>query len=552
MNASKKTDRLDAFHAVWEQRLSDFLPVPCLALGALISLASIAPWRSAAVVVVYLSSNLMLSLLATRMGRVFGLARNVINIMTFVILGWVSGPDTIAWVMAIVGIFGIAFTRHGTGQVLSILAFSAAAVLGAQLGDHSNLDCLVAGGALLSIGWLASRLARVLYQTWLTSINTSEVLARRNTALEHALSARQRFLANMSHEIRTPLNGVLGMTELLARTPLDLDQQSMLETIHDSGKGLLQILNDVLDTAKLDAGKISVESVPYEPAKLAESVCLLMGTKTQGRPLVLRIEQEPSLPSYTAGDPGRLRQVLLNLVGNALKFTEEGEVVLHLSWANDTLKLCVSDTGIGIPEAVQKSIFHSFEQAELGTTRRYGGSGLGLTISSRLVELMGGTLSLESTVGQGSSFTVSLPAPTVLPAKQSKPQVHTGLLPKLVLLVEDDMVNRIVTSRMLETLGCSYLIACNGQEALEAAAEHSIDLVLMDCRMPIMDGFEATRRLRAQGHSLPILALTAGVTDQECRACHEAGMNAVLAKPLTLKTLREALQRQIEPQPIRA
>ena len=552
MNASEKTDRLDAFHALWEQQLNDFLPVPCLTLGALISIASIAPWRSAAVVVVYLSSNLMLTLLATRMGPVFGLARNVINIMTFVILGWVSGPDTIAWVMAIVGIFGIAFTRHGTNIALSILAFVGAAIVGAQLGGHSNLDCLMAAGTLLSIGWMATGLARVLYQTWLTSIKTSETLAGRNAALEHAISARQRFLANMSHEIRTPLNGVLGMTELLARTPLDLEQQSMLETIHDSGKGLLQILNDILDTAKLDAGKISVESVPYEPAKLAESVCLLMGTKTQGRPLILRMEQEPSLPSYTAGDPGRLRQVLLNLVGNALKFTEEGEVVVHLSWANDTLKLCVSDTGIGISKEAQIRIFDSFEQAELGTTRLYGGSGLGLAISSRLVELMGGTLSLESTLGQGSSFTLSLPAPTVLPAKQSELQGHTGLLPKFVLLVEDDRVNRLVTSRMLETLGCSYLIACNGQEALEAVAEHSIDLVLMDCRMPIMDGFEATRRLRAQGHSLPILALTAGATDQECSACDEAGMNAVLAKPLTLKTLQEALQRQIAQQPIRA
>ncbi len=281
-------------------------------------------------------------------------------------------------------------------------------------------------------------------------------------------------------------------------------------------------------------------------------MCRLLGAKGKDTPVVVRVEVDPSVPSTIAGDPTRLRQVLLNLVGNAYKFTEEGEVVVRLTWAEDTLVVSVRDTGIGISEQAQAQIFEPFSQAESGTTRQYGGTGLGLTISRRLVDLMGGTLSLESTLGQGSNFTVHLPALASTPLPMSASLATGGRLPELVLVVEDNPVNLLVTSRMLETIGCAYLTATNGSQALKVVAEHPIDLILMDCRMPVMDGFEATRQLRTQALFLPILALTAGVTEEEQRACDEAGMDGVLPKPLTLEALREALERQTNPERISA
>jgi signal transduction histidine kinase len=532
--------------------LDDFLPAPCMVLGVLIVFGSEAPGRSAAVIAAYLVANIGLTKLIQRHLEYFLVARNVTSVLIFVILGWISGPESSAWTLGFVGIFGAVFSQSGISQGLSILGFSLAAAVGAKLGGHTQIESLAVAATLLSVGWMSSGMARVLYGTWLSAQVNAEALEDHNQALENALATRQAFLATMSHEVRTPLNGVLGMTELLARTPLEPDQKSMLETIHSSGEGLLQVLNDILDTAKLDAGKIALETLPYDPAELAESVCHLMRTQVQGRPVVLLTQADPSLPPSVSGDPARLRQVLLNLVGNALKFTEQGQVVVALSWSEERLSVSVRDTGIGISEQAQITIFEPFRQAESGTTRQYGGTGLGLTICRRLVSLMGGELDLQSTLGQGSCFTLSLSAPELDPLIKSHMGARVGPLPAVVLVVEDNPVNLLVTLRMLDTLGCACLTAANGEEALEMVAEHDIDLILMDCRMPVMDGFEATRRLRAQAHFMPILALTAGVTEDERRVCDAAGMDAVLPKPLTLATLRDALHLQMDPERIQA
>lgn len=550
----QEQDRSNSFHAQWMTRLDRVLPAPCAVLGLMTALSSDRPWASGSLVAFYVLANLGLSALA-RSGigiGYFGGARNLLSVACFTLLGWISGPESWAWSLTVIALFARSFSRSSWRRLIAQHSIIAGAALGAWLGGRTPMETLAIGGILASIAYLVSGLSKALYSTWLSAQVNAEALEERNQALQSALATRQVFLATMSHEVRTPLNGVLGMAELLSGTPLALDQRCMLETIRDSGQGLLQVLNDVLDTAKLDAGKISLETLPFNPAQLAGSVCRLLGAKGKDTPVVVRVEVDPSVPSTIAGDPTRLRQVLLNLVGNAYKFTEEGEVVVRLTWAEDTLVVSVRDTGIGISEQARAQIFEPFSQAESGTTRQYGGTGLGLTISRRLVDLMGGTLSLESTLGQGSNFTVHLPALASTPLPMSASLATGGRLPELVLVVEDNPVNLLVTSRMLETIGCAYLTATNGSQALKVVAEHPIDLILMDCRMPVMDGFEATRQLRAQALFLPILALTAGVTEEEQRACDEAGMDGVLPKPLTLEALREALERQTNPERISA
>ena len=558
MNAVPTPDRdsrRQDFHDEWMRRLDHFLPVPCLVLGAVAVPGSAVPLITIAITVVYLMANLVVSQLAQRDSQVqyFGPARVLLTVVSLVLLCWTAGPESNAWSMALISIFAGVFALSGRAQVFYLTLFTLSTLLGTWLGGRGLIDTAVIGGILCSVAWLASALSFVLYETWIKSDDNATALAAHNEILEKALAARQDFLATMSHEVRTPLNGVLGMTELLRATPMSSEQVEMLETIQDSGEGLLLVLNDILDTAKLDAGKLELEDIPFDPTKLCLSVCSLMRAKTHNSPLSLRFDlPDGPLPPSVSGDPARLRQVLLNLVGNALKFTTEGEVVLGARWRDGALKLHVSDTGIGISEQAQAEIFEPFTQAETGTTRTYGGTGLGLAICHRLVSLMEGTLSLESTLGEGSCFMVQVSAP--LAQGQAAPmQAASGYgLPRSVLLVEDNQVNLMVASRMLDALGCTYQTATNGEEALLAVEKQSFDAILMDCRMPVMNGYEATRRLRSQGYGRPILALTAGVTSEERAACAAAGMDAVLAKPMTKAKLSEALSALMSPERIPA
>ncbi|MED5374647.1 MAG: ATP-binding protein [Myxococcota bacterium] len=360
---------------------------------------------------------------------------------------------------------------------------------------------------------------------------------------DQANRAKSAFLANMSHELRTPMNGVLGLTQaLLNEGELSPRQQDTLGSVLTSGESLVALLNDILDLSKIEAGRLELETLDYQPAEVARSVARLLGPSAAAKGLDFRSEVEDA--GWVKGDPTRLRQVLLNLLGNAIKFTSTGGVVLRMKPRGDLLEVQIQDSGIGIPLATQQQLFQPFSQADASTTRRYGGTGLGLAISRQLVSLMGGEIELVSEPGQGSTFSFTVSAPPGRPqpvaqAESSVGQLATGLR---VLVAEDNPVNRMVADRLLRKLGVQPVIVEDGQAAVEALLSARFDVVLMDVHMPVLDGLEATRQLRELGHTLPVIAMTAGTMAEDRSACEDAGMDGFLAKPVQLEALGAALR----------
>jgi len=363
---------------------------------------------------------------------------------------------------------------------------------------------------------------------------------------EDAVKSKQQFLSNMSHEIRTPMNAIIGFTKVLLKTNMSAKQKEYLTAIKMSGDALIVLINDILDLAKVDSGKMTFEQIPFKMSSSIAAMLHLFETKIQEKNLALVKEYDPNIPEVLMGDPVRLHQIILNLVSNAVKFTTTGRItvsvrLLHENDDQVTIEFTVADSGIGIPENKMKTIFENFQQATSGTSRLYGGTGLGLAIVKKLVESQGGSILVKSTIGEGSTFGFTL---DFLKTKQVA-ALETELLELdmqikniKVLVVEDMALNQLLMKTLLDDFGFERDIADNGKIAIEKLLEKTYDIVLMDLQMPEMNGFEATEYIRNTMHSnIPIIALTADVTTVDLAKCKDVGMNDYIAKPVDERLL---------------
>ena len=381
-------------------------------------------------------------------------------------------------------------------------------------------------------------------------------------AAEAANAAKTTFLAMMSHEIRTPMNAVLGMATTLLDTHLNAEQRRYVVAIHNAGDSLLEILNDILDFSKLESGRLSLENIAFSADALVLNTLSIIGPRASVKNLAIRSVRDPTLPPALVGDAGRIRQVLLNLVSNAVKFTAAGEIVVStrcsaIKDGKAVVEWTVSDTGIGIAPERIGSLFTNFVQADNSINRRFGGSGLGLAICKRLTEQMGGDIGVTSTPGNGSafSFRLTLPVAAAIAVPEQHDETAYAALqmriaafgrPLRALIVDDNPTNRLVAGRMLKDFDIQTDTACDGAEAVTAANRFNYDLILMDLRMPEMDGFQATRTIRARGGRLAavaIVAFTANAFPEDIKACLEAGMNGFVVKPARKKALVDAILR---------
>lgn len=448
----------------------------------------------------------------------------------------------------------------------------------ALLGERAGIAAvmLLLGLYLALTGLVTERLRNRTRQAVRTAHALVDSLAHKAAALEQqaaeleqarataeqANRAKSQFLAVTSHEIRTPMNGILGTTELLMGTPLTRVQQRYVHTAHSSATALLALIDDVLDLSRIEAGKLSLNLAAIDLRALAHEALELVAMTVRDKPIELRCEVSQRLPPRVLADALRLRQLMLNLLHNAVKFTESGRVSLELTVLDGTalaprdghaaelcLRLSVRDSGIGIADDQLDSIFGVFTQVDSSSTRRHGGSGLGLAIVKQLADLMGGTVQVQSRLGEGSEFWVELPLRRAVEAAAAAPAPDTdqGRDRLRVLVVEDDHVNQMVVEEMLKRLGCDVVVAGDGRAAREAAAQQRYDIVFMDCHMPVMDGYEATRGMRhderLRGTHTPIVALTADSLASDRALCAAAGMDDFLTKPVGSAQLAATIER---------
>ncbi|AUN29278.1 ATP-binding protein [Niveispirillum cyanobacteriorum] len=437
------------------------------------------------------------------------------------------------------------------------------ATIGQGRFDH-RLD--VAGKdefAVLSSG--VNHMAEQLQTLYADIAGKVEALSVAKVQAEAAERAKSAFLANMSHEIRTPLNAIIGFADLLHDEEAPVaEREKWLSLQMEASRALVAIVDDILDLSKIEAGRLELEMGALDPAALAESCVALLTPRAADKGLMIRTEISDDLPQWVLGDAARLRQVLLNLLSNAVKFTANGQVVMSVTRTGVQMRFTVTDTGMGIPTDRLQHLFMPFTQLDASVTRRFGGTGLGLAITRRLVEAMQGQITVESQPGAGSRFEVTLPLAIAMPPPPEPGQAAAlaalpSYRPLSILLVEDVFANQMLVRTILEKAGHKVTVVENGAEAVRSVAQtgNVYDLVLMDVQMPIMDGMEATRRIRHAGHSLPILALTANVLREEREACLEAGMNGHIAKPVTPQALNQAIAdiagfrlTEMEPAPV--
>ena len=391
-----------------------------------------------------------------------------------------------------------------------------------------------------------------------------QVLTEATQRAEEASRVKNDFLAMISHELRTPMNGVLGMLEILSSTALSAEQSHYAGLASDSARHLLGLLNDLLDLSKIEAGKLDIRDEPFDLSRQIARASDLLAAKAAAANLDFSVSIGEGLPAIVSGDDDRLRQILVNLLGNAIKFTRQGSVSLSVTEVSRTpfaitLRFSIHDTGPGIAPEILPKLFQPFTQGSTSLSRRYGGTGLGLSICRELTQRMGGHISAESKLGHGSTFTFSLPFRLPADADPSRlrergPSVSYSFPGVRVLLAEDNPINQIVAVRFLQRLGCQVDIAADGRQVMERWDSGHYDLILMDCQMPLMDGLEATRAIRS-GESTaartPIIALTANAMPEDQRRCLDAGMDDYLAKPISLLDLHDALLRAIPSQTVR-
>lgn len=433
------------------------------------------------------------------------------------------------------------------------------AVKAIQSGNYQTTLPEVGDGELAVLARHINNLASGLNNAALEQQRAMTLLIKAREESELANRAKSDFLAMMSHELRTPMNGVLGMLQLLETTELNQEQHEYAALASESTEHLLKVINDILDFSRIERGALELELISFNLPVLLKTSLQAFQHSAQQRGLTLHLELGEALPSLQVqGDPTRLRQILVNLIGNALKFTERGEVRVEANWqALDNQVLwftcSVHDTGIGISGERLDTMFDAFQQADNSISRRYGGTGLGLPIARTLAERMGGTLTARSEPGHGSCFTLEIPLPFSAQQPAPRPEASSpgpALQQTLsVLLVEDNPVNQTVIEAMLRSLGYQVTLVVDGAQAVSAVQRESFAAVLMDCRLPIMDGYEATRRIRklAAMGQVPIIALTANALQGDREACLQAGMNDYLAKPFKRAELQELLDRWLSP-----
>ncbi|MCZ6807663.1 MAG: ATP-binding protein, partial [Deltaproteobacteria bacterium] len=486
-------------------------------------------------------------------------------------------PLPVDWSTHVAGVVFLVVTATFTlGYALShnpsmfylfvILQFAAGALLQSRAWLLVTMICADVGWGVTSlfvedVNWVQS----IGYLAGFSVVAIGMHVVRRRTlvelqelrrAAERASQAKTELLANMSHEVRTPMTGVLGLGSLLLETKLDPRQEKMAAAIRDSAEALIGVVDEILDFSKLQKGQIELERAPFDLGMLADGVVELMQPRAGAKGLRLESELTGLVRTRFIGDGGRLRQVLLNFVNNAIKFTESGSVLIKAEVMQQSVecrvRISVQDTGIGIPEEAFDKIFTRYQQQDQSASRRFGGTGLGLAISKQLVELMGGKLGIESKVDEGTTFWVEVdlePGPEDTLRVKGPPGVGDLLIRQglKVLLAEDNPTNRMVTEALLKKLACEVDIATDGREALEKAKTTKYDIIFMDCYMPMMDGFQATRRIREHptNREVPIIALTASITEEDRVRCLEAGMSDTIGKPVRSSMLERLFDRWV-------
>jgi CheY-like chemotaxis protein len=427
---------------------------------------------------------------------------------------------------------------------------------------HSETEKVIKGFQLGAIDYVTKPfkseelVSRV--KTHLKLKATEEQLRQKVKELETANRAKSEFLANMSHEIRTPMNGIIGFTQLAMKTKLTTQQLNYITEIESSAKALLGIINDILDFSKIEAGKLSMERINFSLGEVLDNLFNTLGLRIKEKGLELFLNINTNVPRILVGDPLRLREILIKLTTNALKFTKRGKIVISvelikLETSLVKLRFSVKDTGIGISSEIMATLFDAFTQADSSITRKFGGTGLGLAICKSLVNLMDGDIWIESELGKGSTFyftaVFGLQAETDLSHTQNKPASLTrdSFQGKRILLVEDNYINQLVATELMKSEGLVVEIANNGKEAVTAVANNEFDAVLMDLQMPEMDGYEATRIIRENQSELPIIAMTAHTMSSDKEKCMVAGMNDYVAKPIYMDILLSVLGKWIKP-----